>query len=78
MGGPYLQKKFRGKKLGFILLNTVINQLRLLKIKKLYSRHEIQNKNIIKNSINCGLKATGKKYLNKNKNFDYEFLINIK
>jgi hypothetical protein len=78
LGGPYLLKKFRGKKLGFILLNTVINQLRLLKIKKLYSRHEIQNKSAIKNSINCGLKATGKKYLNKNKNFDYEFLINIK
>ena len=77
LGGPYLLKKFRGKKLGFILLNTVINQLRLLKIKKLYSRHEVQNKSAIKNSINCGFKATGKKYLNKNKNFDYEFVINI-
>ena len=77
LGGPYLLKKFRGKKLGFILLNTIINQLRLLKIKKLYSRHEIKNKSAIKNSINCGLKATGKKYLNKNKKFDYEFVINI-
>ena len=78
MGGPYLLKKFRNKKLGYILFNTVINQLLLLKVKKLYSKHEIQNKSAIKNSINCGLKATGKKYLNKNKNFDYEFIINIK
>ena len=77
LGGPYLLKKFRGKKLGFILLNTVINQLRLLKIKRLYSRHEIQNKSAIKNSINCGLKATRKKYLNKNKNFDCEYVIKI-
>ena len=77
LGGPFLLKKFRGKKLGYLLLNTVITQSKLLGVKKLYARHAIDNIPAIANSKKCNFKPSGKKYLNSDKIYDYEFVLKI-
>ena len=70
-------KKFRGKKLGYLLLNTVITQSKLLGVKKLYARHAIDNLPAVGNSKKCNFKPSGKKYLNSDKIYDYEFVLKI-
>jgi RimJ/RimL family protein N-acetyltransferase len=77
LGGPFLLKKFRGKKLGFLMLNIVITQSKLLGVKKLYARHAINNLPALRNSEKCNFKATGKKYLNIDKVYDYEYMLKI-
>jgi len=77
LGGPFLLKKFRGKKLGFLLLTIVITQSKLLGVKKLYARHAINNLPALRNSEKCNFKPTGKKYLNNDKIYDYEYMLKI-
>ena len=72
-GGPFVIKKYRGNKLGFLLTKICFHQAKLLKLKKLYSTVISHNIHSLKLSEMVGWKKTGRIIPLKNRVFEIEF-----
>ena len=72
-GGPFVIKKYRGNKLGFLLTKICFHQAKLLKLKKLYSTVISENIHSLKLSEIVGWNKTGKIIPLNNGVFEIEF-----
>ena len=72
-GGPFVIKKYRRNRLGFLLTKICFYQAKLLKIKKLYSTVVFSNKASFKLSSKAGWKKTGRINLLENGALETEF-----
>lgn len=72
-GGPFIIKKYRGNKLGFLLTKICFYQAKLLKLKKLYSTVISRNTVSLKFHEMVGWKKTGRIIPLNNGIFEIEF-----
>ena len=78
-GGPYIIKKYRDQKLGFLLTKLCFYQMQILEIRKLYSKIRSNNQAALATAFKSGYKMVRKIYKKDKNYFEIEFckVVNI-